>query len=71
MLVNLTYRLVFILVWWILQMVPSLDEQHQVMIECVQNHTPDIIAIDEIGIPQYRLICLELVIVIWSFNIAI
>jgi stage III sporulation protein SpoIIIAA len=33
-------------------MVPSLDEQRQVMIEAVQNHTPDIIVVDEIGRPQ-------------------
>jgi len=32
-------------------MVPSLDAQAQVMIECVQNHTPDVIVIDEIGRP--------------------
>jgi stage III sporulation protein SpoIIIAA len=30
-------------------MVPTLDQQSQVMIECVQNHTPEIIVIDEIG----------------------
>ena len=30
-------------------MVKSLDEQAHVMIECVQNHTPDIMVIDEIG----------------------
>jgi stage III sporulation protein SpoIIIAA len=30
-------------------MVSSIDEQHQVMIECVQNHTPKVMIIDEIG----------------------
>ena len=30
-------------------MVPSLDEQANVMIECVQNHTPEVMIIDEIG----------------------
>lgn len=33
-------------------MVSSLDAQAAVMIECVQNHTPDIIVIDEIGRPN-------------------
>jgi hypothetical protein len=33
-------------------MVPSLDRQSDVMIECVQNHTPDICVIDEIGRPK-------------------
>ena len=32
-------------------MVPSLNEQAQVMIECVQNHTPTVMVIDEIGRP--------------------
>jgi stage III sporulation protein SpoIIIAA len=32
-------------------MVPSLDRQSAVMIECVQNHTPEVMAIDEIGRP--------------------
>ena len=30
-------------------MVPSLDKQSSVMIECVQNHTPEVMIIDEIG----------------------
>jgi stage III sporulation protein SpoIIIAA len=30
-------------------MVPSLDLQSTVMVECVQNHTPEVIVIDEIG----------------------
>jgi stage III sporulation protein SpoIIIAA len=30
-------------------MVPSLDDQADVMVECVQNHTPEIMVIDEIG----------------------
>lgn len=30
-------------------MVKSLDEQSDVMIECVQNHTPEVMVIDEIG----------------------
>lgn len=30
-------------------MVPSLDKQGAVMVECVQNHTPAVIVIDEIG----------------------
>eukprot|EP00736_Rhodelphis_marinus_P007721 Rmarinus@m.19151 len=30
-------------------MVPSLDTQAAKMVECVQNHTPDVIIIDEIG----------------------
>jgi stage III sporulation protein SpoIIIAA len=30
-------------------MVPSLAQQGNVMIECLQNHTPDVIVIDEIG----------------------
>ena len=30
-------------------MVPKLDMQSDVMVECVQNHTPEIIVIDEIG----------------------
>ena len=33
-------------------MVPSLDEQSSVMIECVQNHTPHVMVIDEIGRPR-------------------
>ena len=32
-------------------MVPSLDDQADVMVECVQNHTPEIMVIDEIGRP--------------------
>ena len=32
-------------------MVPSLDRQSAVMIECVQNHTPEVMIIDEIGRP--------------------
>lgn len=32
-------------------MVPSLDEQAAVLIEAVQNHTPDVIVVDEIGRP--------------------
>jgi len=31
--------------------VPSLDDQADVMVECVQNHTPEIMVIDEIGRP--------------------
>jgi stage III sporulation protein SpoIIIAA len=30
-------------------MVPTLDKQSAVMVECVQNHTPEVIVIDEIG----------------------
>uniref|UniRef100_A0A6B2L513 AAA+ ATPase domain-containing protein n=1 Tax=Arcella intermedia TaxID=1963864 RepID=A0A6B2L513_9EUKA len=30
-------------------MVPSVEEQGNVMVECLQNHTPDVIVIDEIG----------------------
>eukprot|EP01040_Poterioochromonas_malhamensis_P011426 gene11426-12457_t len=30
-------------------MVPDIDDQHRVMIECVQNHTPEVMIIDEIG----------------------
>ena len=30
-------------------MVPSLDKQSSVMIECVQNHTPEVMIIDEVG----------------------
>lgn len=33
-------------------MVPNLDMQHEVMIECVQNHTPDVVVVDEIGRPK-------------------
>ena len=33
-------------------MVPSLDRQSDVMVECVQNHTPTIMVIDEIGRPK-------------------
>jgi stage III sporulation protein SpoIIIAA len=33
-------------------MVPSLDQQGSVMIECVQNHTPHVMVIDEIGRPR-------------------
>jgi stage III sporulation protein SpoIIIAA len=33
-------------------MVPSLDTQSQVMVECVQNHTPHVMVIDEIGRPR-------------------
>ena len=33
-------------------MVPSLDRQSDVMIECVQNHTPACMVIDEIGRPK-------------------
>ncbi|CAB9496493.1 AAA [Seminavis robusta] len=32
-------------------MVPSLDKQSDVMIECVQNHTPEVMVIDEISRP--------------------
>eukprot|EP00965_Chrysotila_dentata_P085433 2818083-Pleurochrysis_carterae.AAC.3 len=33
-------------------MIPSLDAQSAVMVECVQNHTPHVIVIDEIGRQQ-------------------
>ena len=33
-------------------MVGSLNEQAHVMIECVQNHTPDVMVVDEIGRPK-------------------
>ncbi|EQC36099.1 hypothetical protein SDRG_06216 [Saprolegnia diclina VS20] len=33
-------------------MVPSLDDQAAVMVECVQNHTPEVMVIDEIGRPN-------------------
>jgi stage III sporulation protein SpoIIIAA len=33
-------------------MVPSLDRQSAVMVECVQNHTPHVMVIDEIGRPK-------------------
>ena len=33
-------------------MVPSLEAQSKVMVECVQNHTPHIMCIDEIGRPK-------------------
>ncbi|EQC35104.1 hypothetical protein SDRG_07338 [Saprolegnia diclina VS20] len=33
-------------------MVPSLDAQARIMVECVQNHTPEIMVIDEIGRPN-------------------
>jgi stage III sporulation protein SpoIIIAA len=33
-------------------MVRDIEQQAQVMIECVQNHTPDIMIIDEIGRPK-------------------
>ena len=33
-------------------MVPSLDQQGAVMVECVQNHTPHVMVIDEIGRPK-------------------
>eukprot|EP00736_Rhodelphis_marinus_P010120 Rmarinus@m.1921 len=33
-------------------MVPSLSQQGSIMIECVQNHTPDVMVIDEIGRPE-------------------
>jgi len=33
-------------------MVPSLDQQSSVMVECVQNHTPHVMVIDEIGRPK-------------------
>ena len=33
-------------------MVPSLDQQSAVMVECVQNHTPHVMVIDEIGRPK-------------------
>jgi len=33
-------------------MVPDVNQQQKIMIECLQNHTPDIIIIDEIGRPQ-------------------
>eukprot|EP00965_Chrysotila_dentata_P156599 5174456-Pleurochrysis_carterae.AAC.1 len=33
-------------------MVPSLDDQSAVMVECVQNHTPHVMVIDEIGRQQ-------------------
>lgn len=30
-------------------MVPSIEHQSRVMLECLQNHTPDVIVVDEIG----------------------
>jgi len=33
-------------------MVPSLDMQSAIMVECVQNHTPHVMVIDEIGRPK-------------------
>jgi stage III sporulation protein SpoIIIAA len=33
-------------------MVASLDAQAAVMVECVQNHTPHVMVIDEIGRPR-------------------
>ena len=33
-------------------MVPSLEAQSKVMVECVQNHTPHVMCIDEIGRPK-------------------
>ena len=33
-------------------MVPTLNQQSAVMIQCVQNHTPDVMVIDEIGRPS-------------------
>jgi stage III sporulation protein SpoIIIAA len=33
-------------------MVPILDKQGDIMIECVQNHTPEVMVIDEIGRPS-------------------
>jgi stage III sporulation protein SpoIIIAA len=33
-------------------MVPSLDKQSATMVECVQNHTPHVMVIDEIGRPK-------------------
>jgi stage III sporulation protein SpoIIIAA len=33
-------------------MVPTLDQQGAVMVECVQNHTPHVMVIDEIGRPR-------------------
>ncbi|KDO31842.1 hypothetical protein SPRG_03762 [Saprolegnia parasitica CBS 223.65] len=33
-------------------MVPSLDAQAATMVECVQNHTPEVMVIDEIGRPH-------------------
>lgn len=33
-------------------MVPTLDQQSAVMVECVQNHTPHVMVIDEIGRPK-------------------
>ncbi|KDO17840.1 hypothetical protein SPRG_22372 [Saprolegnia parasitica CBS 223.65] len=33
-------------------MVPSLNDQAAVMVECVQNHTPEVMVIDEIGRPN-------------------
>jgi stage III sporulation protein SpoIIIAA len=33
-------------------MVPSLDQQGAVMVECVQNHTPHVMIVDEIGRPD-------------------
>ena len=33
-------------------MVPSLDDQSNTMVECVQNHTPHVMVIDEIGRPK-------------------
>ena len=33
-------------------MVPTLDKQSEVMIQCVQNHTPEVMVIDEIGRPS-------------------
>lgn len=30
-------------------MVPSLDQQHAIMVECIQNHTPRSLVVDEIG----------------------
>jgi stage III sporulation protein SpoIIIAA len=35
--------------------VPNIEEQHTVMLEAVQNHTPHVVLVDEIGTSQVCL----------------
>jgi stage III sporulation protein SpoIIIAA len=37
-------------------MVPSRDQQAEILVQAVQNHTPDVIIVDEIGTRQVRAV---------------
>ena len=37
--------------------VPLIEAQHRLMIECVQNHTPQVVVVDEVGTEEEALAC--------------